>query len=154
MNYADLLKQSREYLLGQQEIITKQYGLDDYEQMDYEQETGKMIFTLKGGRRVIMTFHVVGSISDRSNTWMWSWDNPYLLENITEEMLKVKAFGEKNGIEKLTNPKWSGNDDDGWEMTAIATWVLKAKGAFSFMSDEMLVFVVFTDIKWSDFSAV
>ena len=154
MNYADLLKQSREYLLGQQEIITKQYGLDDYEQMDYEQETGKMIFTLKGGRRVIMTFHVVGSISDRSNTWMWSWDNPYLLENVTEEMLKVKAFGEKNGIEKLTNPKWSGNDDDGWEMTAIAALVLKANGAFSFLSDEMLVFVVFTDIKWSDFGTV
>jgi hypothetical protein len=154
MNYADLLKKSREYLLGQQEIITKQYGLDDYEKMDYEQETGKMIFTLKGGRRVIMTFHVVGSISDRSNTWMWSWDNPYLLENVTEEMLKVKAFGEKNSIEKLTNPKWSGNDDDGWEMTAIAALVLKAKGAFSFMSDEMLVFVVFTDIKWSDFGTV
>jgi hypothetical protein len=145
--YKNLLKQSREYLLKQQETITRQFGLDDYEQMDYEQETGKMIFTLKGGRMVRMSFQAVGSVSDRSNTWMWSWDNPYLLENITEEMLKVKSFGEKNGIEKLTNPKWPGNDDDGWEMTAIATWVLKAKGAFSFLSDEMMIFVVFTDIK-------
>ena len=150
MTYADLLKKSREYLLQQQEIITKQFGLDDYEQMDYEQETGKMIFTLKDGRRIIMSFQVVGSISDRSNTWMWSWDNPYLLENVTEEMLKVKAFGEEHKIEKLTTPKWTGNDDDGWEMTAIATWLLKAKGAFSFLSDEMNVFVVFPDIKWTE----
>jgi len=146
IKYNDLLKQSREYLLKQQEIITKHFGLDDYDQMDYEQETGKMIFTLKGGKKVIMYFQVVGSISDRSDTWMWSWDNPYLLENVTEEMFKVKAFGEKNGIEKLTNPKWPGNDDDGWEMTAIAAWVLKSKGAFSFTSDEMMIFVVFDDI--------
>jgi len=152
--FASLLKKSREYLLGQQEMITKQYGLGDYERMDYEQDTGIMIFTVKGGRKVIMSFQVVGSISDRSNTWMWSWDNPYLLENVTEGMFKVKEYGEKNGLEKLVNPRWPGNDDDGWEMTAIATWVLKAKGAFSFLSDEMLVFVVFKDIKWSEVGEV
>jgi hypothetical protein len=146
VQYNVLLKQSREYLLKQQDIITRQFGLNDYERMDYEQDTGKMIFTVKDGRKVIMSFQVVGSISDRSNTWMWSWDNPYLLENVTEGMFKVKEYGEKNGLEKLVNPRWPGNDDDGWEMTAIATWVLKAKGAFSFISDEMLVFVVFTDI--------
>lgn len=146
--YTDLLKKSREYLLGQQEIIKQQFELNDYERMDYEQETGKMIFTIKDGRKVIMSFQVVGSVSDRSNTWMWSWDNPYLLENITEEMFEVKEYGVKNGIEKLVNPRWPGNDSDGWEMTAITTWVLKAKGAFSFLSDEMLVFVVFKDINW------
>ena len=154
VQYNVLLKQSREYLLKQQDIITRQFGLNDYERMDYEQDTGKMIFTVKDGRKVIMSFQVVGSISDRSNTWMWSWDNPYLLENVTEGMFKVKEYGEKNGLEKLVNPRWPGNDDDGWEMTAIATWVLKAKGAFSFLSDEMLVFVVFKDIKWSEVGEV
>ena len=144
--YADLLNQSRQYLLQQQDIIKQKYGLDEYLQMDFEQETGEMIFTLKEGKRIIMSFLVVGSISDRSRTWMWAWDNPYMLENVKEEMLKVRAFGEENGIEKLTSPKWPASDDDGWEMTAIATWVLKAKGAFSFLSDEMMVFVVFKDI--------
>jgi len=95
-----------------------------------------------------MTFHMVGSVSDRSNTWMWSWDNPYLLDNVKEEMLKVKAYGEKNGIEKLIQPKWSGNEDDGWAMTAIAARILKAKGAFSFLSDEMMIYVVFSDVRW------
>ncbi len=145
--YTDVLKHSREYLLKQQDNIKQKYGLDDYLQMDFEQETGNMIFTLKGGKHVNMKFHVVGSISDRSGTWMWSWDNPYLLENVTEEMLKVRSFGEENGLEKLTSPKWPASDDDGWEMTAIAAWVLKSKGAFSFLSEEMMVFVVFEDIK-------
>jgi hypothetical protein len=148
MTYADILQQSREYLLKQQDNIKQKYGLDDYLQMDYEQETGKMVFTMHGGKKVIMSYCIVGSISDRSNTWMWSWDNPYLLDNVTEDMSKVRSFGEKNGLEKLTSPKWPGNDDDGWEMTAIATWVLKAKGAFSFLSDEMMVFVVFKNIAW------
>ncbi len=146
--FTELIKKSREYLLEQQEIIKENYGLGDYERMDYEQETGKMTFTLKGKKNVIMTFHMVGSVSDRSNTWMWSWDNPYLLDNVKEEMLKVKAYGEKNGIEKLIQPKWSGNEDDGWAMTAIAARILKAKGAFSFLSDEMMIYVVFSDVRW------
>ena len=145
--YADILKQSREYLLKQQDNIKQKYGLDDYLQMDFEQETGTMIFTMKGGRQVKMKFQVVGSISDRSRTWMWSWDNPYMLEDVTGEMLKVRDFGEENGIEKLMSPKWPASDDDGWEMTALAAWILKSKGAFSFLSDEMMVFVVFEDIK-------
>lgn len=146
--YSDILRQSREYLLMQQDNIKQNYDLDNYLQMDFEQEAGKMIFTMKEGKKVIMSFLVVGSISDRTNTWMWSWENPYLLENVTREMLKVRSFGEENGLEKLIQPKWPGNDDDGWEMTAIAAWVLKSKGAFSFLTDEMMVFVVFKDIKW------
>jgi len=146
--FTKLIKQSREYLLEQQEIIKAKYGLDNYERMDYEQESGEMIFTLKSNKKVIMTYQVVGSVSDRSNTWMWSWDNPYLLDNVKEEMLKVKAFGEKHGIDKLIQPKWPGNEDDGWAMTAIASHILKAKGAFSFLSEEMMVFVVFVDIRW------
>jgi hypothetical protein len=145
--YSDILRQSREYLLKQQDNLKQKYGLDDYLQMDFEQETGQMIFTMMGGKQAIMKFHVVGSISDRSRTWMWSWDNPYMLEHVTGEILKVRAFGEENGIEKLTSPRWPANDDDGWEMTAIAAWVLKSKGAFSFLSDEMMVFVVFENIR-------
>lgn len=95
-----------------------------------------------------MSYQVVGSVSDRSNTWMWSWDNPYLLDNVKEEMLKVKAFGKKHGIDKLIQSKWPGTEDDGWAMTAIASRVLKAKGAFSFISEEMMIFVVFSDIRW------
>jgi hypothetical protein len=146
--FTELIKKSREYLLEQQEIIKSKYNLDDYERMDYEQETGEMIFTLKNNKKVIMSYQVVGSVSDQSNTWMWSWDNPYLLDNVKEDMLKVKAFGEKHGIDKLIQPKWPGNEDDGWAMTAIASSILKAKGAFSFLSEEMMVFVVFRDIKW------
>ena len=146
--FTELIKKSREYMLEQQEIIKTKYNLDDYEKMDYEQESGEMVFTLKGNKKVIMSFHVVGSVSDQSNTWMWSWDNPYLLDNIKEEILKVKAFGEKHGIDKLIQPKWPGNEDDGWAMTAIASHILKAKGAFSFLSDEMMVFVIFSNIRW------
>jgi len=146
--FTNLVKQSREYLLEQQEIIKAKYNLDDYERMDYEQETGEMIFTLKSNKKIIMSYQVVGSVSDRSNTWMWSWDNPYLLDNVKKEMLKVKAFGKKHGIDKLIQSKWHGTEDDGWAMTAIASRVLKAKGAFSFLSEEMMIFVVFRDINW------
>ena len=48
--FTEFLRKSREYLLEQQEVIKKKYSIDDYERMDYEQETNEMIFTHHGKR--------------------------------------------------------------------------------------------------------
>ena len=79
--------------------------------------------------------------------WLWAWDNPYLLENAIQDIQKVKKFGDKNEIEKLTSPKWEATEQDAWDMTAIAANLLKARGAYSFLSDDIRVFVIFKRIK-------
>jgi hypothetical protein len=128
--------------------IDLEFRLNQYSRMDYEQETGMMIFSDVGVvPRVAAHYQIVGSLSRKTNTWLWAWDNPYLLENTLEDIWKVKEFGDKNHIEYLINPKWEATEQEAWDMTAIAAYLLKAKGSYAFLSDEIQVFVIFTRIK-------
>jgi hypothetical protein len=115
--------------------------------MDYEQESCRMIFSDIGVQpRVAANFQIVGSLSGSSGTWLWSWDNEYLLDITIEDIWQIKEFGEKNRIEKLINPKWDASDEDAWDMTAISTYLLKARGAYSFLSDDIRVYVVLKEL--------
>ena len=148
LQYQELLEESQLYLDTQQAKCDQEYRLNQFNRMDYEQETNRMIFSDVGIiPRVVAYYQIVGSLSGKSNTWLWAWDNPYLLENTIQDILKVKKIGDDNDIEKLTSPKWEATEQDAWDMTAIATNLLKARGAYSFLSDDIRVFVIFKRIK-------
>jgi hypothetical protein len=147
MEYADLLALARAYLDEQVSLCNKVYGLDSCNRMDYEQETGQMVFSSLATPKIITTFQVAGSVSLHSNTWLWSWDNPYLLDKVVEEIRKVREYGMKHHLYKLAEPKWEATEEDGWDMTAVASYILKAKGAYKFPSDKILTYAVFTGIR-------
>ncbi|WP_409035712.1 DUF6882 domain-containing protein [Pedobacter africanus] len=67
-------------------------------------------------------------------------------------MGKVKSYGESRGFKKLIDRKWKADEIDGWEMTAIAAYVLKAKGAYRVPSkdEKLFLFMIFKNIKWVD----
>ncbi len=151
IQYLELLEESRIYLDTQQAECDQEFRLNQFNRMDYEQETGRMIFSDVGViPRVVADYQIVGSLSGRTNTWLWAWDNPYLLENTIQDIWEVKEFGDINDIEKLKSPKWEATEQDAWDMTAIAAYLLKARGAYSFLLDDIRVFVIFTRIKTID----
>jgi hypothetical protein len=146
--YNDLLNKSRAYLESQRLDSERKFKLGSSHRMDYEQETCRMFFSDLGVQpRVVADLQIVGSLSGRSGTWLWSWDNPYLLDITIEDIWQVKEYGEENGIEKLTSPKWDASEEDAWDMTAISAYLLKSRGAYSFLSDDIRVFVVLKEIR-------
>jgi len=147
MDYTDLLHRAKKYLEEQMHLCNSLYGLDACNRMDYEQETGQMIFSSLAYPKIVTGFLIAGSVSTRSNTWLWSWDNPYLLDKVIGDMWKVREYGERNSIYKLVEPKWEAREEDGWDMTAIAAYILKAKGAYKFPSDEIITFALFMKIR-------
>ncbi len=147
MEFNELLNKSRIYLEDQISRCNSKYGLDQCNRMEYEQEKGQMIFSSLATPKIIADFQIAGSFSRDSGTWLWSWDNPYLLDNVVETMWKVKEFGEKHGIYQLVEPTREAGEEEGWDMTAIAAYVLKAKGAYRFPSDLIMTFAIFTGIR-------
>lgn len=55
-----------------------------------------------------------------------------------QKILSVKDYGQKRKFEKLINAKWTADEYDAWEMTAIAIYLLKAKGAYRVPLNEAL----------------
>ncbi|QNN45143.1 hypothetical protein H9L23_21125 [Pedobacter roseus] len=121
---------SCEYLKKQQAYCEEKYRIGQYERWDYDQSTGKLIFSSKGIQKLIIDYEEVGSVSLKSNTWLWAWDNSYIEEKVKKDIIKVRGYGIKRGFESLLNAKWSADIVDGWDMAAISAYILKAKGVY------------------------
>jgi hypothetical protein len=151
ISFENLSKMSYEYLNEQQDICDKVYRIHSYENWFYDQMTGELTFIDQGIKKIIIDYEAVGSVSEDTNTFLWAWENPHLEERIKSEIVKVKEFGKIRNFEKLINPKWTADQYDGWEMTAIASYILQTKGAYRVPNAEnkLFSFMIFKTIRWA-----
>ena len=152
ISFDELSSKAYDYLTAQQEIVKEKYKLSGYEHWFYDQETGELTFSDSGIKKIIINYEDVGSVSLVTNTWLWSWGNEYTEEKVKSEIIRVKEYGVKRNFEKLTDAKWTADEVDGWEMTAIAAYLMKAKGAYRVKSnnDSLIQFMIFKEINWAD----
>ena len=152
ISFADLSKKAYEYLNKKQDSNNAIYKIGSYQNWYYDQHSGELTFSDSGVKKLIIDYEEVGSLSFKSNTWLWAWANPNLEDRIKSQITMVRDFGTKRNFRKLTNPKWSADQYDGWEMTAIAAYLMQAKGAYRVpSSDSMLYsFMIYKDIRWAD----
>lgn len=64
-------------------------------------------------------------------------------------MVTVLNYGKEHGFSQLTTKKWHAHEVDGWEMTSVAAFLLKARGAYRFPSESGFTFMVMTDVRWA-----
>ena len=144
--FEKLSKISYEYLNLKQKEVEEKYGIGKYENWFYDQEKGTLTFSDKGIDKIIIKYEEVGSISKISKTWLWSWANPHLEEQIKTEINLVKEYGENNKVEKLIKRKWNADEYDGWEMTAISAYLMKAKGAYRVPTEKTFSYMIYKEI--------
>jgi hypothetical protein len=129
--------------------LNEEYKLGSY-RWDLDQTTGKLVFSAGGVPKVIANVQIVGSYSTHSHTWMWSWANESVEENMKKDVGKIKEYGEQHNFKELVTPKWECDENYGWTMTAAAGHLLKAKGAYRGPMKDGYVYMLITDIKWAD----
>jgi len=134
------------YLYQQQDLTEEKYGIGKYEKWFYDQTTGYLTFSDGDTIKLKIKYEEVGSISKISGTWLWSWANPHLEEKIKTAILKVKDYGREHQLEPLTKRKWYADEYDGWEMTAITAYLMKAKGAYRVPTENTFSFMVYKEI--------
>jgi len=147
--FAQLLDASIPYLQARQNEIEAQYRLGSYPRYDWYQETAELVFSEEGRPRVVADIQFVGSISTRSGSWLWSWANTSLVESAKSEIRRVRAYGEAHSLLKLACAYWGADEEDGWQMTAVAAFLLKAKGAYRSPDERGFTFLVMTDLRWA-----
>src|SRR5690606_27691909 len=111
------LSKAYEYLQEQQNSAMADFELGKYERYDWDQETQQLTWSDEGIPKVVADIQFVGSISTISNTWLWSWANPSVIDSMSNHLNDVRRFGEKHSISKLVEEKWPADELDGWEMT-------------------------------------
>jgi len=134
-------------LQAKQDQLQERFDLSKHERWDYDQETGEIVFSNAGVPAVAARFQIVGSISTADDTWLWSWANFSLVPEISEQLVAVREFGEKEGFANLTVPKWPGTEEDGWELTAVAAKTLNADGAYRTPSKAGFLYLLLMDVR-------
>ncbi len=138
--------EAHEYLKSQQEILKSKYKISGYDWY-YDQDTGEFTFSANEIPRVIADFQVVGTLSTISNTWLWSWGNSSILENVKKDLQIVRQFGKEHNLRELVQPRWDADEFDAWAMTNVSARLLNAQGAYRCPDDNGFMFVIFTNVR-------
>lgn len=146
-DWDQLVRNSAEYTDTSQQSLNMNYRVLSFERWDVNQETGELTFSDKSGHRLLTRFQFVGSYSERSKTWLWSWGNASVLPALSKRMTVLRDFGEKHHFPRLTDRAWSATLDDAWQMATIANYLLKAKGIYRIPFEEGFVFLMMTDVQ-------
>jgi hypothetical protein len=111
--------------------------------------TRQLVFSDGGQRKVVADIQFVGSVSPDTETWLWAWNNDSVDPELCRALLTVRAYGEAHGFPHLVSSKWPAQEVDGWEMTAIAAFLLQAKGAYRSRGESGYTFMIMTAIGWA-----
>lgn len=145
---AELIRRSLEYLQDRQDALVRAYRLNSHERYDWDQGSGQLVFSNQGLAAVRADFQFVGSVSTRTNTWLWSWANESDLEHVRAKTRQVRSYGEERRLLKLACAYWPAQEVDGWEMAAVAAYLLKAEGVYRSPHGHARTFLLITDVGW------
>jgi hypothetical protein len=120
---------------SEQELLER-YGAFAYEkQLDFAEvigannwnvdiQQGKISF----GPDLNFSIQVLGTLSHSSATWLWAWANVQsgLPDNLLQHALKLKSYGEQNGIGLLTSSEFDATKDDMHLIGLIASGMFNA----------------------------
>jgi hypothetical protein len=144
-----LLADAVAYLQARQRQLPARYRLGSYSRFDWSQQSGHLVFSADGHARVVADIQFVGTLSTASNTWLWSWANPSIIEPVKQRTREVRAYGDVHHYLKLASASFPATEVDGWEMTAIAAYLLEAAGAYRAPDDGGMAFLLMTDVQWA-----
>ena len=152
-DYIALVTRAHAYATERQDVLRREFRLAEWPRWDWDQETRQLVFSDGGVPKVIAEIQFTGTTSTETGTWLWAWDNPSMDPATWQAILEVRRAGESLGIAQLTTPKWTGDANDGWEMTSISAFVLQAKGVYRTPRDEGgFTYMVITAIDWAPVS--
>lgn len=144
---SDYIIECFQYLQEKHQLLINTYKIDTFDRWDWHQETGKLLFSHEGKLRVEADISFSGTLSTKSNTWMWAWANESLTETIKTKSAVIREIGFDSGFQKLACGIWPADEYDGWEMTAVLAKELQAIGAYRTTDDYGFTYMVITDIR-------
>lgn len=126
------------------------FKISSWQSYDYDLDRGTLTFSQDGIPKVIASILVAGTTSQSGGTWLWSWGNGYLPENVSEPLKKVRDFGISERISELAEPYVPDDENIGWELTAVASRIMGARGAYRCPGNNGFVYLILTDLAFAD----
>lgn len=116
---------------------------------DVDQDAGTIVFTSPDGIRAVAPVQIVGTYDSAAQTWLWAWDHPSVDSALAEHARRMREFGAEHGLPALTKRTFGCNEDECWDLTALACMVCEGQGAYRGPSGATRVFLTFGSVTLS-----
>jgi hypothetical protein len=108
---------------------------------DLDVEAGTLTFS-DDHTRIVANTRFVGSWSSKSDSFQWAWVTIGEASPLAIDSARLRAFGEIRGIDDLAHMSWRGKLDRGWEMAALAGYLLGCEAAYRFPQEHLYWYVL------------
>ena len=146
-SWDELIRGSYAYFFDRQEALEAKFTIGDYDRWDIDQDRGTLTLSTGDVPMVEANIAIVGSVISGHDVWEWSWANTSVDPKLSAPIDTVRRYGAEHGLVKLTDRRWTAEEQDGWEMAAIANFLLQGKGVYIAPAGNLTIFVVITDIR-------
>lgn len=148
VEFENLVEKSTVYLRARNDKISREYGIGGYSRYEYDLFQNEIWWSAAEGPKVRGKLTIVGSLSSKSGTWLWAWANPHFNDIEIGPIDKVRDFGDREDIQKLTESKWQADEVDGWEMTSVSARLLESQGAYRSPSASGNLFLLYDRLEF------
>jgi hypothetical protein len=148
--YSKLLNSSLAEMNAMNQRLADGYGLGSHDRWDVDQTTGVLAFSNGGATEVICDVEILGTYSSITSTWLWGWANESVLKVLTENVLRVKEYGEREGLNDLRERKVECSEAEAWAFAALASKVLGGLGVYRGPTGRGYVMMMIKTIRKAD----
>jgi hypothetical protein len=112
-----------------------------------DQSRGDLLFTFDDGIVATCPAQIVGSFDGADGSWLWAWANPSIADSLKRDSLRVRDYGQKLQIDRLTSAEWPCTEADAWPMAALACKLCSAQGVYRGPAGTAFVFMTFGQVE-------
>jgi hypothetical protein len=147
--YAAWQDQAFEELLEKNHHLETEFKVGHWTRYDYNLLSNTLTFSEQGVPKVVAEIQVAGTTG--ADDWLWAWANESLPAESAADAARVRAFGQKHGIEVLLDEQTTSGAIEavGWKLAAVMVRVTSALGAYRAPSrNGGLLFLTLKRIAW------
>lgn len=128
------------------EIAMERWGLGQGGGWTTDLANGVIRFDTPKGKFVAAA-QFIGTLNTEDGSWIWGWDHPMAVpEHALKNAALVRAFGERSGLELLTERRVQADESDGWAFADLACHLGDAQGVYRVPSGKVVMFLTFSDV--------
>ena len=128
-DFETLMRISMEELMARTQAHQAAWNFGSEEEWILDQDEGHLTFKFPG-RSTTAAVQIIGTYNTQTGTWLWAWANPLIANHLKKDAMRLKAYGERWGIQRLTTAEWVGQESDCWYMAALACRLFNRQGAY------------------------
>lgn len=122
-----------DWLSNRNIALARERGIGLERDYAFDQETGRLVLKFGGRKTLAAQGQILGSFDPRDRSFMWSWANPSIQPELTQDAARLKAEGERLGVAALTTPVQTVAFDDLLPLLALAAQDGGADGVYRCM---------------------